>query len=187
MKFLELIQRQSGSNHQSTVLSTHQLMETLTTDQIITWLDEVKDPEIPVLSLNDLGVISKVEIKNDSVFIEMTPTFVGCPAMDMMKQEVHDVLKKNGVEKITVTVSFSSPWTSDKISEKGRLALKKFGLAPPPVGQNLFTDIDILEYAQCPRCNGVNTLLKNPFGPTLCRSIHYCNDCREAFEQFKPL
>lgn len=162
-------------------------MTTLTTDQIYAWLEEVKDPEIPVLSLTDLGVISNVKIRDDHVGIEMTPTFVGCPAMDMMKEEVVDVLKKNGVENVTVTVSFSSPWTSDKISEKGRLALKKFGLAPPPSGKNLFTDINVLEYAECPRCSGTNTDLKNPFGPTLCRSIHYCNDCREAFEQFKPI
>lgn len=162
-------------------------METITKDTIYTWLEEVKDPEIPVLSLVDLGVITGVTLENGSVKIEMTPTFVGCPAMDMMKQEVLDVLKKNGIEQAEVTISFRDPWTSDKISEKGRLALKQFGLAPPPSGQNLFTDIDVLEHAACPRCDGRNTELKNPFGPTLCRSIHYCIDCREAFEQFKPL
>lgn len=117
----------------------------------------------------------------------MTPTFVGCPALDMMKQDVKDVLAKNGMNNVSISVSFREPWTSDKISEKGRKALKQFGLAPPPVGKNLFSDIDILEHAACPRCGGSNTTLKNPFGPTLCRSIHYCEDCREAFEQFKPL
>lgn len=162
-------------------------MEVLTTEEVYTWLEEVKDPEIPVLSLIDLGVITNVSVVNSSVTIEMTPTFVGCPAMDMMKQDVIDVLKRNGIEQVSVNISFKEPWTSDKISEKGRLALKKFGLAPPPTGRNLFTDIDILEHAVCPRCNGNNTRLTSPFGPTLCRSIHYCNDCREAFEQFKPL
>jgi ring-1,2-phenylacetyl-CoA epoxidase subunit PaaD len=73
------------------------------------------------------------------------------------------------------------------ISEKGKQALKQFGLAPPPSSKNLFTDIDVLEHVPCPRCNGTNTELKTPFGPTLCRSIHYCLDCKEAFEQFKPL
>lgn len=159
---------------------------TITKKDVYTWLEEVKDPEIPVLSLVDLGVITNVHIDSDSVAIEMTPTFVGCPAMDMMKLEVIEQLKKKGVQNVDVNISFKSPWTSDKISEKGRLALKKFGLAPPPKG-NLFTDIDILEYAMCPRCNGTNTELKSPFGPTLCRSIHYCNDCLEAFEQFKPI
>ncbi len=163
------------------------MKETITREQVYAWLEEVKDPEIPVLSLVDLGVITNVELSNGCATIEMTPTFVGCPAMDMMKQEVIDVLIKNGVEKVDVSISFREPWTSDKISERGREALKQFGLAPPPSGKNLFTDIDVLEHAPCPRCNGINTDLKNPFGPTLCRSIHYCNDCREAFEQFKPL
>ncbi|MBX2967087.1 MAG: phenylacetate-CoA oxygenase subunit PaaJ [Cyclobacteriaceae bacterium] len=159
----------------------------LTTNQIIQWLEEVKDPEIPVLSLVDLGVITGIEINGQSVTVNMTPTFTGCPALDMMKQDVIDVLHKNGIADVNVVISFKEPWTSDKISEKGRNALKQFGLAPPPAGKNLFTDIDVLEHAACPRCGNTNTTLKNPFGPTLCRSIHYCEDCREAFEQFKPL
>jgi ring-1,2-phenylacetyl-CoA epoxidase subunit PaaD len=158
-----------------------------THEQIFLWLEEVKDPEIPVLSLVDLGVITHVDIQQDTVAVEMTPTFVGCPALDMMKQDVIDVLNKHGIAHVRITVSFKEPWNSDKISEKGRQALKQFGLAPPPSGKNLFTDIDVLEHAECPRCNGANTELKNPFGPTLCRSIHYCLDCHEAFEQFKPL
>ncbi len=160
---------------------------TITKKQVLAWLEEVKDPEIPVLSLVDLGVITEVDIGNNGVTVTMTPTFVGCPAMDMMKQDVMDVLHNHGISEVTVSISFREPWTSDKISAKGRDALKRFGLAPPPSGKNLLTDIDVLEHAACPRCNGTNTELKNPFGPTLCRSIHYCLDCREAFEQFKPL
>lgn len=159
---------------------------TLTQDQIYTWLEEVKDPEIPVLSLVDLGVITNVQIQESGVAIEMTPTFVGCPAMDYMKQEVLDVLLKYGVENASVNISFRKPWSSDLISEKGRQALKKFGLAPPPTGK-VIVDIEVLEHAPCPQCNSTDTELKNPFGPTLCRSIHYCNQCKEAFEQFKPL
>ncbi|HEY0654274.1 MAG TPA: 1,2-phenylacetyl-CoA epoxidase subunit PaaD [Chryseosolibacter sp.] len=159
----------------------------LTADDIYKWLEEVKDPEIPVLSLVDLGVITNVEVAGSQVSIEMTPTFVGCPALDMMKTDIQDVLKKNGVERVEIEISFRKPWTSDSISEKGKAALKKFGLAPPPSSKNLFTDIDILEHVPCPRCSGTDTELKNPFGPTLCRSIHYCNTCKEAFEQFKPL
>jgi len=154
--------------------------------QLYSWLEEVKDPEIPVLSLIDLGVITGIEIKDDEVRVEMTPTFVGCPAMDMMKSEIMEVLKKRGIENVTIDVTFRKPWTSDLISEKGRLALKKFGLAPPP-SREVFADLEVLEHAICPRCDGTDTELKNPFGPTLCRSIHYCNQCKEAFEQFKPL
>ena len=158
-----------------------------TTQEIYQWLEEVKDPEIPVLSLVDLGVITGIEISGDSIKVEMTPTFVGCPALDMMRNEVIEVLQKKGIKHVSVEVTFRKPWTSDRISAKGREALKKFGLAPPPTGTVWLHDLDVLEHVPCPRCNGTNTDLKNPFGPTLCRSIHYCNDCKEAFEQFKPV
>ena len=154
---------------------------------LFTWLEEVKDPEIPVLSLVDLGVITEVSIEGERVKVEMTPTFVGCPAMDFMKQEVMEVLRKHGIQDPEVNISFKDAWCSDKISEKGRAALKKFGLAPPPRISGMFTDLSILEHAVCPRCNGNNTEMRSPFGPTLCRSLHYCYECKEAFEQFKPL
>ena len=158
----------------------------MTVNQLYEWLEEVKDPEIPVLSLVDLGVITEVVVQGDTAKIEMTPTFVGCPALDYMKEEVKSVLKSHGVKSVEVNVTFKKAWSSDLITEKGKVALKKYGLAPPP-STNVFADLDILEHAICPRCNNSNTQLKTPFGPTLCRSIYYCNDCREAFEQFKPL
>ncbi|MEK6783152.1 MAG: 1,2-phenylacetyl-CoA epoxidase subunit PaaD [Bacteroidota bacterium] len=158
----------------------------LTISKIYSWLEEVKDPEIPVLSLVDLGVITEVEINGDHVRVELTPTFTGCPAMEMMRNEVHEKLISNGIINPQVEISFRIPWSSELISEKGKNALKEFGLAPPP-SNKLFTDLEILETATCPRCNGLQTELKNPFGPTLCRSIYFCKDCREAFEQFKPL
>jgi ring-1,2-phenylacetyl-CoA epoxidase subunit PaaD len=161
-------------------------MKTFSKDIVMHWLEEVKDPEIPVLSLVDLGVITSINISDEAVKIVMTPTFVGCPALDMMKSEITEVLQKNGVKNVHIEVSFASPWNSDKISEKGKQALKKFGLAPP-VATSLIEDLDLLEHVACPRCNGTDTELKNAFGPTLCRSIHYCNTCREAFEQFKPV
>jgi ring-1,2-phenylacetyl-CoA epoxidase subunit PaaD len=155
-----------------------------TTDQIRQWLEDVKDPEIPVLSLVDLGVITNLVVEGDAVTVEITPTFVGCPALDMMKENIMETLQRHGVKEVKLLVSYREPWSSDKITEKGKLALKKFGIAPPPM---LIADIDMLEPAVCPRCNGTNTELKNTFGPALCRSIHYCHHCQEAFEQFKPL
>lgn len=154
---------------------------------VMQWLDAVKDPEIPVLSLLDLGVITEVVVDRSNVRVEMTPTFVGCPAMDYMRNEVVQVLKDHGVENPEVNVTLTKSWSSDHISEKGKAALKAFGLAPPPALQGLIQDIDILSHAVCPRCNSTNTVMRSPFGPTLCRSLHFCNDCREAFEQFKPL
>jgi len=157
---------------------------TLSIDKIYKLLEEVMDPEIPVLSLVDLGVITNITI-NDKVLIEMTPTFVGCPAIDYMKNDILATLAKHEID-AEVEVNFRKPWSSDFISEKGKVALKKFGLAPPP-DNKIFTDLEILENAECPRCSTTNTELRNPFGPTLCRAIYYCNNCKEAFEQFKPI
>ncbi len=159
----------------------------MTKELVLTWLEDVKDPEIPVLSLIDLGVITEVDVSNGQVRVEMTPTFVGCPAMDYMRNEVVAVLKAHGIDNPEVNVTLKKSWSSDHISEKGKAALKKFGLAPPPGLQGVIQDIEILEHAVCPRCNSTNTVMRSPFGPTLCRSLHFCNDCKEAFEQFKPL
>jgi ring-1,2-phenylacetyl-CoA epoxidase subunit PaaD len=158
----------------------------MTREQIYEWLQEVKDPEIPVLSLVDLGVITKVEVSSNAIKIEMTPTFVGCPVLDYMQEEVKSLLKSKGVGQVQIEVNYKKAWSSDLISEKGRAALKKYGFAPPP-SAHVFADLEILEMAICPRCNNTNTEMKSPFGPTLCRSIYYCHDCHQAFEQFKPV
>lgn len=159
----------------------------LTKEFIYELLEEVKDPEIPVLSLVDMGIIRDIQFNEGSeVTIVLTPTFVGCPALDMMKSDIAALLKEKHIQLKEIIVSFREPWSSDFISEKGKQALRKYGLAPPP-HTSLFTDLDILEHAECPRCGGTETELRSPFGPTLCRSIHYCLKCREAFEQFKPL
>lgn len=154
--------------------------------QVYEWLEEVKDPEIPVLSLVDLGVITDVTLNEDAVSVELTPTFAGCPAMEVMKNEVIEKLKNKGIKKVSATISFRIPWSSEFISERGKKALKQYGFAPPP-SNKVFTDLEILENAICPRCDGTHTEMKSPFGPTLCRSLYYCLDCKEAFEQFKPL
>jgi ring-1,2-phenylacetyl-CoA epoxidase subunit PaaD len=161
-------------------------MSTVTIELVYQWLEDVKDPEIPVLSLVDLGVITNIAIEDDAIKIEMTPTFVGCPALDMMKKEITDLLQAKGLAQIEITVNYRLPWTSDRITEKGKAALKNFGLAPPPK-QHLVEELEVLEHPECPRCNGSDTDLKNAFGSTLCRSIYYCNNCKEAFEQFKVI
>lgn len=156
-------------------------------EQIKGWLEEVKDPEIPVLSLLDMGVITRLEMSDEGkVTVHMTPTFVGCPAMEAMKKNVEEVLDKNGIRNKEVIISFEEPWSSDRLTEKGREALLKFGLAPPPKHGQVI-DLDLLEHVECPYCRSKNTLLKSPFGPTLCRSLHYCDNCKQAFEQFKPV
>jgi ring-1,2-phenylacetyl-CoA epoxidase subunit PaaD len=150
-------------------------------------LEVVKDPEIPTLSMVDMGIITKVEIRGESnVFVEMTPTFTGCPAIKMMENMVADRLKEIGIETIEVKTTFDKPWNSNKLTERGLLCLKKHGLAPPPKHNGEITN-ELLEISVCPHCGSSNTEMKTPFGPTLCRSMHYCNNCLQAFEQFKPV
>jgi ring-1,2-phenylacetyl-CoA epoxidase subunit PaaD len=155
-------------------------------EEVYQWLEQVKDPEIPVLSIVDLGIINEINITDDFIQVEMTPTFVGCPALDIMKMEVINAIKQKGVQNVSVNVSFRNPWSSDKISAKGKAALKQFGLAPPP-SSSFISDIHLLENVPCPRCDSTNTEMRSPFGSTLCRSIHYCLDCKDSFEQFKPI
>lgn len=159
----------------------------MTESTILAWLDEVKDPEIPVVSLVDLGVIRHVQIAPDGhVSVRMTPTFSGCPAMDYMRRDVERVLREHGVTSYTVSMSLEETWSSNDVTERGRQALREFRLSPPPPHQGII-DLDILEYAECPHCGSHNTELRSPFGPTLCRALHHCHDCRQGFEQFKPV
>lgn len=159
-----------------------------TESQILDWLQEVKDPEIPVLSVVDLGVITKVQIPEDErVVVTMTPTFAGCPAIDVMQSQVRDCLLANGVLSPEVELSFEIPWSSDRITEAGKQALKRFGLALPGDSSRFQADIDLIEKVACPHCGSEETELQSFFGPTLCRAIHYCNACKQAFEQFKTL
>ncbi|MBS1536185.1 MAG: phenylacetate-CoA oxygenase subunit PaaJ [Bacteroidetes bacterium] len=155
-----------------------------TIEHISNALHDVRDPEIPGISVIDLGVITKIDIKDEKILIQMTPTFVGCPAIQVMKEDVQKCLSEFG--EVIVTVNYDIPWDSNRITEEGLIALKKHGLAPPPRYELAF-ELDILENIACPHCGSTKTTLQTPFGPTLCRSIHYCNSCNQAFEQFKPL
>lgn len=154
---------------------------------ILSWLEVVTDPEIPTISLVDLGVIRDVRIADDGlVTVRMTPTFSGCPAMDYMQRDVERVLREHCVARFRVEMSLEEAWSSNWVTEKGRAALKAHRLSPPPMHSGI-VDLNILEYAECPNCGSHNTTLRSPFGPTLCRALHYCNDCRQGFEQFKPV
>jgi ring-1,2-phenylacetyl-CoA epoxidase subunit PaaD len=166
----------------------------LTKEQILDALHDVKDPEIPKLSVVDLGVITDIEIQPDNngkatnVLITITPTFAGCPALTVMKEDIKTKLESlPEIDTADVKVSFDKQWSSDMISEEGRRILKESGFAPPHVLGNELVQIEILKDAECPLCGSKDTELRNSFGPTLCRAIHYCNNCKQAFEQFKPV
>ncbi len=152
-------------------------------------LEHVMDPEIRMLSVIDLGIIPQIDVDEDnaSIIIYMTPTFSGCPAIHIMqtmiKDKVHEVLPDYAVD---VKVDFERQWSSNLITEKGREALKNFELAPPKKFEGEL-DLNTLNDTACPICGSHNTTMQSPFGPTLCRSIHYCYDCKQSFQQFKPV
>lgn len=149
-------------------------------------LTEVMDPEIPVVSLVDMGIIRAVKQDGDHATITMTPTFSGCPALVEMETLIRERILQLGFSEVTVDKVLNPPWTSDWITDHGRAQLKAFGLQPPQRhGGNLL--VTFFDVVTCPRCDSANTTLKNSFGSTLCRAIWQCNDCQETFEQFKPL
>ena len=145
-------------------------------------LAEVPDPEIPTISVVDLGVIRGVQVDGERLTVEMLPTFVGCPAIEVMRAQIGERLAPLADE-VIVKLSFAEPWTSDRITRKGREHLRTSGFAPPGLGPA--DELTVMPIASCPYCVSRNTTLENPFGPTLCRAIYHCADCRQPFEQFK--
>ncbi len=159
-------------------------------------LQDVHDPEIPTISVVDLGVVHSVTADAGSVRVELLPTFVGCPAIEVMRDAIAERLE-GFADTIDVAVTFDEPWTSDRISPEGRRRLRESGFAPPvpaPSVSNGLTMLDVLPapiaslpVAECPYCGSRDTSLDNAFGPTLCRAIYYCRKCRQPFEQFKSV
>lgn len=158
----------------------------LTQDEILAALHAVKDPEIPMVSIVEMGLIAEVQTAPDSVRIMLTPTFAGCPAVEVMRAESEKTMRALGITHVSVRITFDPPWDSNRISPEGRRKLKEVGLAPPrPHSGNV--DLIQLEMVNCPYCDSADTRLESAFGPTLCRAIHYCYGCQQSFEHFKPL
>ena len=160
---------------------TERISETLETTL---WeaLQEVKDPEIPTVSVVELGMVHRVAAEGGRVTVEMLPTFVGCPALDILRRDVTARLAQvDGVEEVEVRFVLNPPWTSDRITPEGRRKLAEFGLAPPPAA-----DGPAIAPA-CPYCGARDTAIENLFGPTACRAIFYCKACRQPFEGLKPV
>ena len=155
-------------------------------DEIWQALDEVMDPEIPVVSMVEMGIVRAVEIVDSTVVVSITPTFAGCPALDAMRSAIYERLRALGVERVEVKMVLTPPWSSDWITDSARAKLKQFGLAPPPVHGGNVTLFFPQEVA-CPYCGSNNTRMTNSFGPTLCRAIYVCRSCQQPFEQFKAL
>ena len=155
--------------------------------EIFDALNEVKDPEIPVISVVEMGMISLVEISDEgSVKVTMTPTFVGCPAIGVIKKDIAEKLAEIGIEKAEVLVDYETAWNSNRMTNQAKDKLEKFGLAPPAVLDGELTEAQ-LNSVRCPHCHSTDTTLRSSFGSTLCRAIRFCFNCKQGFEQFKPV
>lgn len=151
------------------------------------FLEQVKDPEVPVLSVIDLGIVRQIEINNDKVDITITPTYSGCPAMKVIEEDIEKVCLENNIPLRAIKTVLSPAWTTDWLSEVGRKKLKAYGIAPP-VGEvdksTLFGEKAVIH---CPKCNSANTKMVSQFGSTSCKALYQCNDCMEPFDYFKCL
>ena len=154
----------------------------VTAEQVWSAFEQIPDPEIPVISLVDLGVIRSVDVHEEHVHVQFTPTFLGCPALETMKRALEEAVRGVGGEPEVEVVNDDS-WGTDKITAAGREKLREAGFAPPaPRLVQLQSQIH-----KCPYCGSTDTTLENLFGPTPCRSLRYCNGCRQPFEQFKTI
>ena len=163
-----------------------------TIDSVLRWLGEVSDPEIPVVSIVDLGFVRQVAWVGDTCEITITPTYSGCPATSVIAGAVRDKLRSHGVDKVDVRIALSPAWTTDWISDSARGALKEYGIAPP--GERV-VDTSALyggrrgalvsQPVSCPHCGSDHTQLVSQFGSTPCKALYKCLDCREPFDYFK--
>ena len=160
----------------------------VTAAQVWDALAEIPDPEIPVVSLVELGVVREVEVDGDRVRVEFTPTFLGCPALETMRAQMAAAIEQLGAEPEIEVVTDDS-WSTDKITPAGREKLREAGFAPPAPREATAPKLVQLQSKvfRCPYCNSTETRLENIFGPTPCRSLRYCESCRQPFEQFKTI
>jgi ring-1,2-phenylacetyl-CoA epoxidase subunit PaaD len=140
-------------------------------------LARIPDPELPVLSIVDLGIVHRVDVSADAIDVAILPTFVGCPALDVIRSTIANRLGNQFGRTIRVATTFETPWTSDRISAAGREALRQAGIAPPAEPEDM----------RCPHCASANVVIDSAFGPTQCRSLFYCRSCRQPFEAMKSV
>lgn len=164
-------------------------METTTTDinPIYNILESIKDPEVPVLSIIDLGIVREVKQSEQETEVVITPTYSGCPAMDLIATLIRMELAAHGYPAVRITTVLSPAWTTDWMSEKGKAALKAYGIAPPHpkqqgCDQRLFQEA---EAVSCPHCDSHHTHRISEFGSTACKALYQCDDCKEPFDYFK--
>jgi ring-1,2-phenylacetyl-CoA epoxidase subunit PaaD len=150
-------------------------------------LEEVKDPEVPVLTVIDLGIVREIKINEENVEIVITPTYSGCPAMDVIKMNIQMTLLSHGLKNVKVIQVLSPAWTTDWMSEEGKQKLKEYGIAPPNPKQQVCDEKLFApnEAVQCPHCDSYHTHRVSEFGSTACKALYVCDDCKEPFDYFK--
>jgi ring-1,2-phenylacetyl-CoA epoxidase subunit PaaD len=161
-----------------------------TREDVFGWLHEVKDPEVPVLSVVELGVVRDVRVEPSGVTVEITPTYSGCPAMRVMEDDIVATLTAHGAGPVTVTTVFREPWTTDWMTDEAREKLRAFGIAPPHLVAGEHDSLVTLRRNQpvvCPFCGSAESVRKSEFGSTACKAIYACNACRQPFDYFKAI
>jgi ring-1,2-phenylacetyl-CoA epoxidase subunit PaaD len=156
-------------------------------DETAVWkeLQAITDPEIPVLSLVDMKIIRNVSLTGKTVSVLISPTFVGCPALEQIKDEIRTKLSALGCDEVEIKTTYSPPWSTDMLDEKVREKLRSFGIAPPARTQEIPATLSVP--SACPFCGSFHTHLESEFGATLCKQLFYCDDCRQSFERFKTI
>ena len=151
-------------------------------------LAEIPDPEIPIISLVDLGVVRTVDVEDGRVHVDFTPTFLGCPALEAMRDQMAARIRELGAEP-EINVRLDDSWSTDRITPEGREKLRASGFAPPAPREAAGPTLVQLQASvhRCPYCGSTDTRLENIFGPTPCRSLRYCTACKQPFEQFKTI
>jgi ring-1,2-phenylacetyl-CoA epoxidase subunit PaaD len=158
-------------------------------DELLAILEEVMDPEVPVLSVVELGIVREVEVLDDGVTVTVTPTYSGCPAMRVIEQDIEAALRARGVEQVRIKTSYSPAWTTDWIPAEAREKLRAYGIAPPVAAEHSVpVTIGRRRAAvRCPYCGSTETQVRSEFGSTACKAIHFCRSCRQPFEEFKAI
>lgn len=161
-------------------------------EQVWEWLSEVYDPEIPVISVVDLGIVRDVhwqdEADHETLVVTITTTYSSCPASTVIAADIEKALRSHGITDLRIKTQLSPPWTTDWISETGRERLRAFGIAPPAQGAGAITRLRRkASPVECPHCGSVNTVMISQFGSTLCKALYKCRDCLEPFDYFKCL
>ena len=150
-------------------------------------LAEVKDPEVPVLSVIDLGIVRDIKINDEEITVTITPTYTGCPAMDVIAMQIRMQLLALGFKEVHIQQVLSPAWTTDWMTEEGKVKLKEYGIAPPNVKQQVcHQELFVSDEAvQCPHCNSWHSTRISEFGSTACKALYRCEDCKEPFDYFK--